>query len=93
MTHYQKLATMLFRIVGVFFLVVAILTAVGGYALSMFWIREAGFLIAITYALPCTIIGILFCSLGRRLSMWVCFDFDRWGGPPERNSTDGLGDV
>ena len=83
MTHYQKLVTAAFRIVGVFFLVLAALTLPIALFFSLFGIfagrREAldvGLPLFVLYTIPTTIIGLVFFKLGRKLAKKVCFDFD-----------------
>jgi hypothetical protein len=78
MTHYEKLVTMIFRILGAFLLIVGILIAV--MALISIVVTElfpAAFFI-VFYSVPLTVLGILFFSASRRLARWVCFDFDRF---------------
>lgn len=77
MTHYEKLATMLFRLIGTFFLIfggisaLAALIFISGEPRMAFWI-------ALFYSLPTIIFGITFCSLGKKLAKWICFDFDKF---------------
>ena len=78
MTRYQKLATMIFRIIGAFLLIVGVLTAIIGFAASIFIVPQVGVWIGIFYSLPFTIFGILFFAFSRNLARWVCFDFDRF---------------
>ena len=83
MTHYQKLVTAAFRIIGVFFLVAAALTFPVALFFSLFGIfahQRGGLEIAlplfIFYTLPTVIIGLVFFKLSRKLAKKVCFDFD-----------------
>ena len=78
MTHYQKLATMIFRIVAVFLLIVGVSTAIIGFTASLFIFAQFGIWIGVFYSVPFTIVGILFFILSRNLARWVCFDFDRF---------------
>ena len=76
MTHYQKLATMIFRIIGTVFLVFGVMTSL----LVLFFIfaePRMALPIAISYSLPTIVLGIVFFSFSRLLSGWVCFDFDK----------------
>ena len=77
MTHYQKLATIAFRIIGTFFLVfgaiaaiIALIFIVGGETWAV--------AVALFYSIPSIVFGIVFFSLSRRLAKWVCFDFDKF---------------
>lgn len=83
MTHYQKLATAAFRIIGVFFLVPAALTflvALSFFLSGIFTGQRGGFEIGVplfvVYTIPATIIGLVFFKLSRKLARKVCFDFD-----------------
>jgi hypothetical protein len=81
MTHYQKLATMIFRIIGVFFLVlaalsfaIALLFFIGGF------FTRGGMEIAIPlfviYTIPTMIIGGSFFKLSKILAVKVCTNLD-----------------
>jgi hypothetical protein len=82
MTHYQKLATMIFRIIGVFFLVLAALSAaatllfvIAGSLAMAFGDRGSGIQIALLfliYAIPTSIIGYTFFKLSPYLAIKVC---------------------
>ena len=82
MTHYQKLATMIFRIVGAFFLVLGAVMALVSLAITfLFKFSSYGNLSSTSVfmgnfcCLPAIIFGILFFGLSRILAKWVCFDF------------------
>ncbi len=81
MAHYRKLATMVFRIVGLFFLVLATFSVV----IALFFITfgifargglEIGIPIIIFYTLPTTILGFTFFKYSKRLALQVSFDLD-----------------
>ena len=81
MTHYQKLATLIFRIVGVFFLVLASLSFAVAllFSISAIFARgglEVGLPLFIFYSIPTTIIGVVFFKLSKKFAIKVCFDFD-----------------
>ena len=76
MTHYQKLAIMIFRVIGLFFLFFGGITVVYALIFTLVEIRIA--VNAIFYALPAIIFAIIFFSLSRKLASWVCFDFDKF---------------
>lgn len=81
MTHYQKLATLIFRIIGALFLAIAIfyglISVVAStlvYSLnSIAWLAFVNF-----YWLPLLIIGIILFASSKKLGKFVCFDFDRF---------------
>lgn len=68
---------MIFRIIGVFFLVFGGIAAIIALIFTWGGIWMA-FLIALLYALPTVVLGIIFFSLSRKLANWVCFDFDKF---------------
>lgn len=77
MTHYQKLSTMIFRIIGVVFLVFGGIAALLAL-LFIFGEMRMAIWIALFYSLPTIVFGILFFSLSGKLAKWVCFDFDKF---------------
>ena len=86
MTHYQKLATLIFRITGVFLLVLSAIS----FAIALFFIvfgavaigfgsgggLEIGVPLLLIYTLPTALIGIVFFKLSVKLALKVCFDLD-----------------
>ena len=80
MTHYQKLATMIFRIVGLFFLVLALIS----FVIALIFIllgtfANGGIEMAfplIIYFILTSIIGGVFFKLSKKLAGKVCFDFN-----------------
>jgi len=68
---------MIFRIIGAFFLVFGGIAALIALIFT-FGEMRISFGIAVFYALPTIIFGILFFSLSRILAKWVCFDFDKF---------------
>lgn len=79
MTHYQKIATMAFRVIGSLLLVVGVLAALIGLILSVSFFRDIGLWIAVFYSIPLTVFGVAIFSLSKTLGKLVCFDFDRFG--------------
>jgi uncharacterized protein YacL len=78
MTHYEKLAAMIFRILGAFLLILGILIAV--MALISIPVVQQLFpalIFIIFYSIPLAILGIYFFSTSRKLAKRVCFDFDK----------------
>lgn len=81
MTHYQKLATMIFRVIGMVFLVlagislaVALLFSAAG--LFMRGGLEIAFPIFVIYTIPTSIVGGIFFKFSKKLAEKVCFDFN-----------------
>lgn len=81
MTHYEKLATMTFRVIGIFFLVPAALS----FALVLVFFAlgfqgrggpDAAIQLFVLYTLPATIVGLIFFKLSKKLSKKVCSNFD-----------------
>jgi len=80
MTHYQKLAAMIFRIVG------ALLMLTGGVILAVFLVF--GLLIpavnsltvplTLFYSLPLVLLGMFFFSASTLFARWVTIGFDEW---------------
>ena len=77
MTHYQKLATLLFRSVAVLLMLVGLVAGLLGLLISMISpIGIAGVAFALFYSLPTMVLGIALFSLSRILARFVCNDFD-----------------
>jgi ABC-type arginine transport system permease subunit len=77
MTHYEKLATMIFRILGAFLLLVGIIIAVmASLTMPVNGLFPPVFFI-IFYSIPLVVLGILFFYGGRKLARWVCSDFNK----------------
>ena len=76
MTHYQKLALLLFRTIGTVFLVFSVLTALLSLTAPFFG-NQANTIILflIFYSLPLLIFGGAFWLLSKKLARFVCFDF------------------
>ena len=81
MTHYQKLATMIFRILGLFFLTLGFLFAIISIV-ALILVYSFNFVIYIVYAnfnwLPLMLLGMFLFSTSRSLAKGICFDFDRF---------------
>ncbi len=76
MTHYQKLAALIFRSIGILLLIIGVVPAV--YALLATIAGSVlGMIVAITYSLPIIIIGIILFLFSKKLAQFVCYDFDR----------------
>ena len=80
MTHYQKVATMLFRVIG------TILMLAGAVILAVFlvfglFITPLSLMtvpVTLFYSLPLVFLGILFFSSSILLARWVTIGFDEW---------------
>lgn len=78
MTHYEKLATVIFRILGVLLLVIGIF--IGVIALLAIAVSRSlePLVFVIFYTVPMLILGVLFFATSRKLAKRVCFDFDKF---------------
>ena len=80
MTHYQKLATMIFRIIGLFFLVLALISFVIALVFILMGIfANGGLQMAfpfVIYSILTSIIGGVFFKFSKKLANKVCFDFN-----------------
>jgi hypothetical protein len=80
MTHYQKLATMIFRIIGGFFM----LTGAVFLAVFLLFGLLVPFMSTMTvpftliYSLPLVLLGIFFYSTSSFFARWVTVGFDEW---------------
>jgi hypothetical protein len=59
-------------------MIAGLVVAIIGLAGSALWDVRYGILMAFFYSVPMTLFGTIFFGLSRRLSSWVCFDFDRF---------------
>ena len=80
MTHYQKLATMIFRIIRMVFLVFALISFLAGFIfVTLGFFTKGGLPIAfslIIYAVVTSVIGEVFFQLSKKLANRVCSDFN-----------------
>jgi hypothetical protein len=77
MTHYQKLATLLFRVIGVIILAIGVVMLIFAAVVGLLIDPRAGFALGITYGPPCFIFGWAFFALSKKLASWVCADFEK----------------
>ncbi len=73
MTHYQKLATMIFRIVGLILIIGGLFQTLVIFTLD-FPVKYGSFFYTL---LPYLIVGILLTIASRFLAKLVCFDFNK----------------
>ncbi len=79
MTHYQKLATMIFRTIGLLLVLAGTVTAIIATVLfTMFTSSIMGVFVGVVYSVPLLTAGIGLHQFARGLSRLVCFDFDRF---------------
>ncbi|HEX8250459.1 MAG TPA: hypothetical protein VF599_19950 [Pyrinomonadaceae bacterium] len=78
MTHYEKPATKIFRILGAFLLSIGILIALTALVTIPVNGLFPPFFFIIFYSIPLTVLGILFFSGGRKPAQRICFDFDKF---------------
>jgi hypothetical protein len=89
MTHYQKLATLLFRVIGVFILAVGVVMLIFAGGAAMLIDRRMGLAIGTIYGPPFLIFGWALFALSKKLASWVCSDFE--GESRVENSESGEG--
>lgn len=77
MTHYQKLATLLFRVIGAALLTLGVFMAIFAVGTGIASETRIGLLLGTLYALPFLLFGGLFFGLGKKLGGWVCYDFEK----------------
>jgi hypothetical protein len=75
MTHYQKLATMIFRIIGLVGIIGSFISWIGVF---LFAPRILGFFPIAFAVLPYLIVSMVLFGASRYLARWVCFDFDKF---------------
>lgn len=74
MTHYQELALLTFRIIGMVFWVIAAVTALFSLTAPFFGYQTGTIvLFLIIYSLPLSIFGAVFWLTGKKLAQLVCF--------------------
>lgn len=78
MTHYQKIATLIFRIIAVLAmlwgLISWLIVAVTTFFVAHTTFLPSGFIVPGLYLVS----GIIMFSLSRFLAAWVCLDFDEF---------------
>jgi hypothetical protein len=77
MTHYQKLATLLLRVIGVIILAVGVVALIFAAGAALLIDPRAGLAIGVIYGPPCLIFGYAFFALSKKLASWVCSDFEK----------------
>jgi hypothetical protein len=73
MTHYEKLATMIFRIIGIIEIGIGLVLWIPSAIIPGFNVLRVVF-----YVLPFLAIGFVFFAFSRPLAKRVCFDFDKF---------------
>jgi len=76
MTHYQKLATLFFRVIGAALLTLGVFMGIFAIGAGVAAETRVGLLLGTLYALPCLVFGGLFFVLSKKLGGWVCYDFE-----------------
>ena len=77
MTHYQKLATLLFRVIGVIILSIGVVMLIFAAGAALLVDPRMGMAIGAIYGPPCLIFGWVFFGLSKKLAVWICYDFDK----------------
>ncbi|MGI8467703.1 MAG: hypothetical protein ACR2N3_04555 [Pyrinomonadaceae bacterium] len=80
MRHYQKLTTMIFRIIGVLAMFIGVVSWIV-ISITMFLITSNNVtnnVVLVTFVAPTLYLvgGIIMFSLSRILAIWICLDFD-----------------
>lgn len=75
MTHYQKLATMIFRIIGLILIAASFILWIPAFLLNLSRVNPFFTLFSM---LPYLVLGILLFILSKFLAKWICFDFDKF---------------
>jgi len=77
MTHYQKLAALIFRSIGCSFFVLAITAALFCFTAPLFGVQAKMIVLYLLfYSLPLAIFGSVFWILSKRLAKFVCSGLD-----------------
>ena len=82
MTHYQKLATIVFRITGLILIIYNLMLCIQSFIISL--IPEFQPLsstikpLTLSVVLPYLFMGIILFSLSKNLAKFICFDFDKY---------------
>ncbi len=83
MTHYQKLATMIFRVIGASLLVLTVISIIAASFLGAFGIYDSSgtstrgsLAICFFCVIPTAILGFVFFNSSRKLARLVCSDLD-----------------
>ena len=74
MTHYQKLATMIFRILGIVTLVSGLILII----MRFVYLPSGSLLMVFVIFLPYLIGGLLSFALSQFLAKVVCYDLDKF---------------
>lgn len=77
MTHYQKLATVIFRVIAMVIVAVGVFMVIFAVGAGMMVDRRMGLAIGAIYGPPFLIFGGIFFYASRKLAEWVCHDFDK----------------
>jgi hypothetical protein len=80
MTHYQKLATMLFRVIGAVLMLTGVATLAVFLVVGVFFPPMYSMTLPFTlfYSLPLVLLGILFFASSMALARWVTVGFGEW---------------
>jgi hypothetical protein len=81
MTHYQKLATLLFRSVAVVCMLIGVYFGLVGLGMSLLSPLTFVPLLSLFNSLPPIVLGIVLFSLSKLLARFICNDFDEFNRP------------
>lgn len=77
MTHYQKLATVIFRVIAMVIIAIGVFMLIFAVGAGMMVDRRMGLAIGAIYGPPFLIFGGVFFYASRKFAEWVCYDFDK----------------
>lgn len=77
MKHYQKLGTLLFRVIGVLILSIGVIMSIFATGIALLIDPRQGMAIGAIYGPPFLIFGWVFFGLSKKLAVWICYDFDK----------------
>jgi hypothetical protein len=75
MTHYQKLAILVFRIIGLILILTSFILWTLAFIANLSKVNPFFTLFSI---LPYLIVGIILFALSKFLAKWICFDFEKF---------------
>lgn len=97
MTHYQKLAALIFRVIATLMLAIGLLALVFGLGAFLLIDRRMGVAIGVIYGPPFLLLGWGLYSLSIKLARWVCDGFEKAETPPapmevteQKEESDGI---
>lgn len=75
MTHYQKLATIIFRVIGLILIIASFILWIPAFLVNPLAVNPFFTLFSI---LPYLVLGIVLFTLSKFLAKYICYDFDKF---------------